>query len=593
VGTEPDYTIQAVIVAKDATGPGAKQAEANIRGVETAATGAGSRIGQLFALIGGAAGLGYMAKGIVRINSSLQDTQNGLATLYSAMTGADIGRSLRAAQVDVRDLTHAAAVGVGELSDYADAFQRILGPGLAAGASRDTLKKLSAGAVAAAGAVGKPLVQGGLDVQQALTSGANQRQTPIVNMALAAIGVTDAAFNKLKPAERINTLVRAFASFGPGIALMGQSWSSQFSTLTDNVKQTIRSVTSPLFEVWTQDLRDVNAWLEKNHAKIGMIAETWGKKLVGMWDMLIARAGTYAALAAGAYAAPGLLAGARGAAGAASAAGSWAGGALLPALRDPLGMARMLGTSGATTGVGGILASIGTGITGMVTAFGPAVIVIGLVTAAALAVRGAIGEFPEKLDAIRGSFNVLGESAGHLADSLGMLTAQGSILNVAGGWLLNIVNVAVMGADALTRALASLVVVSGAYALVIGDMFTAFTKAASGDFAGAKSALFGRNRGQDMIDQLGVVWHVVSEKERSDKRSADERERFIGRHYGTKDLPGVPNNNVFTGPITVHAKFEENNDPARVMRNWQEGMTRAALQGLQAARVPRYGGAGG
>jgi hypothetical protein len=157
VGTEPDYTIQAVIVAKDATGPGAKQAEANIRGVENAATGAGSRIGQLFALIGGAAGLGYMAKGIVRINSSLQDAQNGLATLYSAMNGADIGRSLRAAQVDVKDLTHAAAVGVGELSDYADAFQRILGPGLAAGASRDTLKKLSAGAVAAAGAVGKPL----------------------------------------------------------------------------------------------------------------------------------------------------------------------------------------------------------------------------------------------------------------------------------------------------------------------------------------------------------------------------------------------------------------------------------------------------
>lgn len=570
-----DYEIVARIVARDASDAGAKSAEDRLKQVEQRATATGNSISGMFrgmfAALAGGAGIGTAVRGIVGLNSSIDDAKNGLATLYSALTGADIGSSFRAASKDIQGLQEDARRGIGELSDYTESFQRILAPGLSAGASREQLRELTRNAIAATGASGRGLWQAGADVQQALTAGAAQRTTPIVSMALAAIGTTEEAFNRLKPAERITELTRAFQSFGPGVALMGQSWSAQASTFSDTLKSIARTVSRPLFDAWLERLRQANAWLDAHRMQIEDIATRWGAKLVRTWDTLIERAGTYAAIVAAAQLAPSLTSGASSAAGLAGRAAGWASGTLIPALRDPLGMMKMMGVAGATGGLGEVLAPLATAATRLVAP-------LAIIGTAFLAIRGALGEFPSVTGYALAAWGRLSGAFSALGGAFDSLTAKGSALNLVGAGLVGALGLAADAAGVVVRSLASLALGLGLVFGVVGDGFRAIYLLSTGRLAEAsKISVMGRL--SETSKALGEVW---SPTYKSPYKTGWD-------HTQDGGLPPVAQNVThINGPVTFNVKTEINNDPARVVRAWEEGVDlvrRARVQGKRNAAL--------
>ncbi len=176
-----------------------------------------------FAMAAGATGVGLMARGVMGLHSEINEAEVGMASLISALTGKDIGTSLRIARQQVAGLKEDAAKGAGELGNYTQGFQKILGPARAAGASLKEIRELNKQALAAGFALrgAEGLMLAPMDVMQALTQGVGERTTPIVNQLLGAIGMTNKEFNKLAKRERFEALMKAFGTMEEGAALMG------------------------------------------------------------------------------------------------------------------------------------------------------------------------------------------------------------------------------------------------------------------------------------------------------------------------------------------------------------------------------------
>lgn len=551
--SEADYIISAKIVAVDASQSGADSAQHRLQAVEAQAGQTGSAISRMFALIGGAAGIGLAVRGLIGLHAGLEDTTNSLATLYSSLAGVDIGKGLRLAQSDMQGLREDARKGVGELSDYADTFTRLLAPGLAAGASRDQLRQLTRNGIAAAGVSGRGLGQAGMDIQQALTAGVSQRTTPIVELALNAIHMTDGAFNRLKPKDKIDTLNKAFASFAPGVALMGSSWNAQMSTFQDNLKSIMGTVTQPIFDRWKDGLTKINDWLDKNRLVISEIAEKWGGRMLKLWDGLISKAGTYAAILAATQVA-GMVGGGGQTIGA-------VGKGLLTAGRGVMAGEITLG-AGSMSGLAGTLATMAAPLA--------------WITAGFLAVKGAISEFPGTLGYVVEAGNRFMVGLDALGIGLDALTQKGSILNEIGAGLVLSFGGLADVAGVLFRAIGSLGVGLGVMLGIIGDGFKAIYYASTGDFAAA-SKISVVDRLTAANEQLGKLWDF------SDPAKSPKLDTAGGDLSIKKGGDNITNLN---GPIALNLKTEMNADPDRVVTAFGEGIDKIRLATLQAKRIP-------
>lgn len=566
-----DYVISARIVAKDATLPGISAVEKRLDGIEKRALGFGDILGKGLALLGGAAGIGLGIKSMIGLNSEIDVAQRGLATLFSATTNMPIGDAFNLARSELALLRKDAKVGVGELSNYVHGYQAILGPGLAAGASTTELRELTKNSLAAGMALRgeEGLRLAPQDILQAITGGASRIETPIVMQALQAAGITADKFNKMNPGEKIDTLNEAFGKFGPGVELMGKSWSAQFSTLTDNVKETIRTVTSPLFERWTEQLRGVNDWLAKNEERISRIATEWGTKLVQLWDHLIAKAGIYAGLV--------------GAAGIAKAA---------PGIAGAVG-----GAGSIASGIGGALGGTGGLAVLAVLAQGFAVISI-----AAYSLYDAFAAWPRLLQTVQEASAPLGESFGRLGASLGDLWATltqfgamaaefptvftylGLVIGVAVAAFAGAVDGIVRGVNVLVMSLSMLLTNMQFGALQMQALF-------DGDFAKvamyeAAARAYNDKQGTRILDEItgkAALKEVLG-------RGAGAR--AVAGATGTGD-PAVtpPSVTNFTGPVTIIAKTELNADPARVAVAVEEVLTNLEQYRKQPRRPVRPTGA--
>ena len=378
------------------TSKGLTKAKQEIRSLaplgRSVAAGIGGALTAAFALVAGAAGVGLVARGIAGLHSEIKDTEVGIASLVSALTGEDITTSLKIARTQVKGLKEDAAKGAGELNHYADGFQKILGPALAAGATMKEIRKLNKQALAAGFAMrgAEGLLLAPMDVVQAMSAGVGERTTPIVNKLLGAIGMTNEAFNKLSKPERFDALGKAFGTMEAGAALMGKSFTAQTATFKDGVKSIIRDATEPIFMVWTQQLAAANSWMEKNRDAMKEMAEVYGPKLAEVWKAAARNPGAVA-----------------GAGGAAVAAGG-------------LAKAGAVGAVGTATGLGG-LASAG------VLAGALAIVAAGFV-----AVWGALSEFPELWASLASAGAIMTHALGKLMDAFGQLTGSGSVLNRIG-----------------------------------------------------------------------------------------------------------------------------------------------------------------
>ena len=229
-------------------------------------------LGGAFALLGGGAALGVAARGVVGLQTEIQNAEGSLATLFTAFEGVTMAEGMSMAKDEVDKLSRAAASGVGGLQDYLDAFQLLFSPARAAGASFEEIEKFAADSLTAAAAMGKELAQAPLDIVQALQQGVNDKITPIAAQALKAAGITAEEFNKLDVRSKMTALSEGFGRFSEGAELMGQQWDAQVETLFDGIKRIARIITKPLFERWSQSLRDVNKWIERNEGSLSEMA---------------------------------------------------------------------------------------------------------------------------------------------------------------------------------------------------------------------------------------------------------------------------------------------------------------------------------
>jgi hypothetical protein len=583
---KPDYQIKARIVAEDATTTGAKSAERNLQKVEDKGKSVGAALmgylGAAFAMLGGGAAVVGGLRWLTGLNNDIDQAQRGMAGLFTAQTGAPIAQSMQVARGVLQGLREDAKKGVGELGDYIDGFQRISGVAMGAGVSLEKIRNLTKLSLAAGEIVrpGQGAALAPMDIVQGLTSGANDKMTPIVEAALRAAGIADSAFNKMSIPKKIEALSTAFGKFAPAVELMGKSWGSQADTFSDNLKDIARLVSKPLFDAWLDRLRKANEWLEKNQDRIKDLATTWGSRLVSVWDKLIRQASTYAAIVAGAKlvsAMPG--------------SGGRIGGALSgvrSAMSDPFGFgALMAGGEGAAAGGAGLMPALAE----LGSALGSVAIPAALVVAGVDAMVGGLREYPEVLATVQVPLDNLLHTFSMVGDTFANLTEEGSAFNMLGA-LLDLTLGKFFGGvlDGLREALILITsVVEGFNFLMhlIGFGLKSLMAIAHGDFAGARAwDAAGRQALEGSKARMSTLWGL-------DHDDPLYLSKFGTRHgkntgLGTLELPKSknPDTNINIGTVHIHPTTEVNADPARVAMAWGEGMNNLRLFPRQARRLP-------
>jgi hypothetical protein len=586
VSTEPDYIISARLDITEGSNAGGDLASRRLRGVESEAQRVGTSISGIltraFAVLGGVTGIGLAVKGIIGLNSEIQTTRNGLATLFNAMTGMPIASTIGIARRELRLLQQDAARGVGELSDYTQAYQMILSPSLGAGKNLDQIRGLVRNSLAAGAAMrgneGLRLMP--MDLVQAMSGQVGLRTTPMIAQALAAAGITLETFRKADAPKQFDLLNQAFERFGPGVALMGKSWDAQFSTLRDNTKQIIRDVSSPLFDVWTKGLIRVNSWMEANRSVIASITPEWGGRMVALWDKLIAQAGTYAAIVGGATLAPTALA----AGGAVAAAGGRAAAAVSPAISAAAwgflgGTGGGIGRSGSLLGgLRGAAAGAMGALPGLGAAAAPLGIVTGLLTSLFVAIKNGgpgIDLAKRGIESLMSAFSSLGVAFGVLTTRGGALDGIGQALAATLGTLADV-------AGPMVRIFSSLVTVIGTVLNVIVDGLKAIYFVTTGQI-GEASKIDVSGRMSEMTDALAAIWYPNSQGKRFAATGPD----------GTAKLPmgKVPKaQDVHIGTVNMVVKTEMNADPTRVIHALKEGLDNLGKYTRQGRRLPTLAG---
>lgn len=543
-----DYEIVGRIVVHDASGPAlasadtkAKALQGQFRGIGVGIGALNQRVGGLqgsiesmfgtmqrgLALAAGSAGIGMAIKSMVGWNSEIDTAERGMASILTALTGAPIEDSFGNARSIIKDLRSDAKHGAGELTDYIQGYNRILGPALAAGANASQIRNLTKNSIAAGfamrGQEGANFAP--MDVMQALTSGAEARSTPFVKMALDSIGVTTAKFNAMTDAKKITVLDQAFGKFGSGVKLMSMGWDAQMSTLKDNIKDLVRTVGKPIFDRWTDKLRDANMWLERNEKRIESIADKIGTNIANAWDSAFKNARAYGALAAvGGAARLGMPV--------ASSIGSAVGG----------------GAAGAAS------------IPSML--FGATILAV--VAEGALGVYGAFSEWPELFSILAPLGADIAVQFHGLVDAFGSWTANGSILNRLGFVIIGTAYGAGLLVDALIRVTTVMTRLFGML-LQFGGIFVDTLGGATNGKARARSEF--TDASGDISRALGfsqmpgsVQAAILAAKGRSASAMAAGKTPAVTKQ----------GDNIFNGPITINAKTEVNQDPARVAMAFDE-----------------------
>ena len=523
------YTIRARFVVDDQSGRGIGAASRGVTQLENRVTAAGSRMSSAFGsaigLLAGGLAFGAATRGIIRMNDQIDISNAGLATLFSAVTGAPIEQAMGAARESIVGLREDAAAGVGELQDYVQTFQGILAPVLNAGGTTDVARELTKNALGAGFALGgeQGLKTVGMDIKQSITQSAGT-ETPIVTAALGGSAAV-AEFNKLDVAGKVTMLNEAFGKFAPGIELMGKTWAAQMGTMKDNINNILITVTRPVFDRWKDALMKANEWIKSNKDLIEEMATVGGEKLLAMWDNLIANARTYASIVGGASLAK---------------------------------------------GVGSVAGAAGVGVTG-VGAAGLAVVSVAIV-GAALAVSGALEQWPSLMVGIAESGDRLWESLLPLGESFGRLSAEGSLLNIVGAAIV-VVFVALIENMITAAAVINVAIDAfGTFIRIIGnEMLTLVNVARAWALGDAMGGFLAGQAGQKKTANL-----IQGFRDRRAEQASARKGEAPGGEDGLGGLPttGV-GDTIINGPINVKMKVEQNADPARVLTSWKEVLERA------------------
>lgn len=569
---DADYEIVNRIVVEDETEQGIGSAQKRVNALAEGTTSLGSALKETLQMgvlgfigLGGTAGAA--ANQIVGLHEEVENAQRGLAGLISGITGMGLDQSIAIARTQLKGLREDAAAGVGELDNYTQGFQRILGAGMASGGTLDELRELNKQALTVGSLLRdqEGLRLAPMDVQQALTAGVSDRTTPIVMQALGAAGISQAAFNRMSGRERIDALLQGFAQFDDAVALAGQSFDAQMGTLRDRSKELLRIATQPLYDRMLSGLGRLNDLLEVHQDRLSAVAQTVGDKLAGAWDSAANSLGAYAALTA--------------AAGAAQVAHKGGLTGLLRQMPDPKKVTFGLGKTGLESA--GLLAGMGS--------LGATLSVVGGAAAAAavgfLAVQGAIQEYPQLLGMLTTQATALGSSLGTLVEMVQGLNREGSLLNWVGAALIFQFTMLMQGLDAGVKVVSTLTAVLGTLFTLMRQGAEGLFYASRGQFKASRAAFSGM---QGTLAQLGHdtkrIWGGPRETEHAkDNPFLKAQNEFLAE----KAANGTASNDTHIhGDVKVEVKAETLEDPARVAMTFEKILEKAKRNPRSSKRSP-------
>ena len=253
----------------------------------SAFTGAVEKVGAMAASIGmvaGAAGLGAIVYGVGHLNSELEKTTISLATIFSAnglASSMPAGMGM-AADIMAKMRKDAAALP-GEAEDLVGIFRSIAIPGAQAGGSASQLEKLSANLMASGAVAGLDQQMVAREAAQLLGGRAGSHNV-LGSRLFGLTGDKAEAFNKSSGEDRLKFLEEGTRKYGASIAYFNGTMDAQWSTLVDNIKNTGREATKPLFDSVKHTLAQVNGWFDKNAGKVSDWAAQIGDRLATAWD---------------------------------------------------------------------------------------------------------------------------------------------------------------------------------------------------------------------------------------------------------------------------------------------------------------------
>lgn len=536
-------------------------------------------------------GLASAIKSMVSLNAELQTAELGIATLYNALGKMPMTDALKSARVDLRGLREDAAKGAGGFMDYVKGYQTLIAPITGGGGSLAQVRELNKMAIAAA--AGMPgvgtLNRGAMDIQQAMTSGASQKTTPIVMAALNSMGMSGKEFKGLDQTKKVETLIKAFGAFKGSAEEYAKTWDARTELFKNNLQDIVRTVGKPLFDKWSNDLGRVNEWLEKNKHQIDEIAQSVGVKLVDAFDKL-------------AKVLPTVMAGA-----AAMSAGGYAGkmvsgmgGIPIPTYerRDP--SATWNGKAGRWQMPGGQFA--GGGGMGMGTVGGMAGGSMGMIGGLATALVAAFvatvtGSVMVAIKAWPGIGVMLGKVFGDLGLALWDLAqAVGRFFNNP------VIQFLGMGFAYMLGGMAKMATVIVKGFTLITDLLTLFIKSMVYQTLAAASEAVGMAAVKSGIpglqvfaaNQLGHAANLQAVANFTDVTATEMIGSFMKNGFakgkddviapGTDGKPVTQFNNNFNGPITIKVEAERLDDPNVVASTIKAAMQRVAEYPTQARR---------
>lgn len=231
------------------------------------------------AIVGGTAVFAGLTYGVAGLNAELERAQMSLGTIFSAQGIArDVPTGITMAADQVQKMRLDAQRLPGEFQDLFNIFLTGAVPVFRSGASPEQWRTLASKAMVAAAVSSLPMDQAAREFAM-LVEGRSGAHNVFGMRLLGLSGDSAEKFNKMTNEQRLELLSKELEKYAGALDVFGNSWEGASSTFVDNLKNTGRMVTEPLFHNVVDALAEANRWFDTNREDIGEWADTIGNAL--------------------------------------------------------------------------------------------------------------------------------------------------------------------------------------------------------------------------------------------------------------------------------------------------------------------------
>lgn len=238
-------------------------------------------LGRALGLIGAGVALRAGKSALIDFNAKVEQQTLSLATIIQMNLGGSFDRASERAFAMHTVYQDMAKKSVGTTQDFIEMNNQIAASVFRAGLGVKELQGLTRGGVIAATVLGERADIAALDIKQMLSGDVTTRDR-VAQQLLASQGLSHTKFNAMDQAKRNQVIVKALnqPAIQNAAKAMESSFSGVTSTLMDNIQILAGKVGLPLFKAITDEVKQWNAWIEKNPQKIAEFAKKFSAGLM-------------------------------------------------------------------------------------------------------------------------------------------------------------------------------------------------------------------------------------------------------------------------------------------------------------------------